>query len=456
MPSDRKSKRVSRVQWQLMLSILLAIVLSWVLSASSAYYMARQNILAIRQQMLARPDLYPHPIPEPRFRLTDFLIGVQPSITTPPQGRAEAQPPPDGMNPPDGQNPPPDGMGAQPQPGGDPNGGPPDTRPPTGAPPRASYAVAVRALVLRSVITLLLALSLGVLLARRFTRPLQALAAGAKAYQARDFEHRIPAQGEDEFGEVAAALHDMAGQVSQHIAGLEDDAHRRRQLLADVAHELRGPVMTMRTMSGALAEGLANEPERRDRAVQSLVRASDRMLHLVTDLLELAKLDLRELPIHPQPVDLRELATHTLHAHATPAAEAGIHLPPVPDGPPLLAQADPDRLAQVLDNLIDNAISYAGADAVVSVELDAGPPIRLRVRDTGRGIAAQHLPYLFDPFYRVDTVRNTHERHSGLGLRIARALIEAQGGTLTLTSRPGSGTTVEITLPTAEERMSHP
>ena len=210
MPSDRKSKRVSRVQWQLMLSILLAIVLSWVLSASSAYYMARQNILAIRQQMLARPDLYPHPIPEPRFRLTDFLIGVQPSITTPPQGRAEAQPPPDGMNPPDGQNPPPDGMGAQPQPGGDPNGGPPDTRPPTGAPPRASYAVAVRALVLRSVITLLLALSLGVLLARRFTRPLQALAEGLSRS---DLTLQLPVASQDEIGAVATAFNSYNARI---------------------------------------------------------------------------------------------------------------------------------------------------------------------------------------------------------------------------------------------------
>jgi two-component system sensor histidine kinase BaeS len=316
-------------------------------------------------------------------------------------------------------------------------------RPPAG-PPRTNYATAMGVLLLRSGIYLLLALGIGVLLARRFTRPLQALAEGAKAYQARDFSHTIPVQGDGEFAEVAAAMHDMAGKVSQHIEGLEDDARRRRQLLADVAHELRGPVMTMRTMAGALAEGLAVEPERHERAVQSLVRTSDRMLHLVTDLLELAKLDLRELPLHPQPVDLRELTEHALHAHGAAAAEAGITLSPAPAGPPLLAQADPDRLSQVLDNLLDNAISYAGRGATVHVELDPG--VRLRVVDTGQGIAAQHLPYLFDPFYRVDTVRNTRERHSGLGLRITRALVEAQGGTLTLTSRPGEGTTVEVTL----------
>lgn len=441
----------SSVRWQLTVSILLAIVLSWLLSAATSYSLIRQDILALRREMLAHPETYPVPIPEPRFTLVDFLVGF-PRIAPdrladrqrPPRPRtdgAERPPPPpdrpDDMAPP----PPPDGERADRPP-------PPDAQGrPRGAPPADDAGVTLANVLARVGIMLALALATGLVLGARFTRSLRALARGARSFHRGEFTHRIPLAGDDEFCEVAASMNDMAGQVARQIDELTDDARRRQHLLADVAHELRGPVMTLRTMAGALEEGLATDPARHARAVDSLVHTSDRLLHLVTDLLELAKLDLQELPMHPQPVDLRALAQGVLQAQAAVAQRAQITLQPVETGPPVMVTADPDRLTQVLDNLVGNAIAHAGAGATVRIDCVDGDPVRLDVADTGQGIAPAHLPFLFDAFYRADAARSPRDGHSGLGLRIARALVQAHHGTLTLASTPGQGTTATLTLP---------
>lgn len=304
-----------------------------------------------------------------------------------------------------------------------------------------------RGLVLaRLLIALGLALLAGAWLGRRFTRPLSALAQGAQAFHDGDFGHRIPLEGDDEFARVAASMNEMAARVAGQIARLEDDAQRRQQVLADVAHELRSPVATLRAMADALQDGVAEQPERRHRAVQAIAESADRLQRLVGDLLDLARLDLRELPLHRHQIDLCALATARLDAHAVAAADARVTLHPL-QGSPVQVHADPDRLAQVLDNLLDNAVTYAGSGAEVRVTVTEGDPVVMTVADTGRGIPARHLPYVFDPFYRADAARTPDGGHSGLGLRIARALVEAHGGTLTLESAEGNGTRVVFTLP---------
>jgi len=425
------------VRTQLVLWVFTAILLSWIVSGAFSALVVYNQVAVLRRQMLARPDLYPNPIPPPRFDAWSLLAGPQ-------QILPRSEPPPHAVQPRDVP------------PGVDTPPGPPDAPPPPGVrqpepPPRAPRIMTGWPwLVVRSTTALLFALVTGVLLGRRFTRPLESLAHGARAYQRGEYQHHILLTGENEFTQVAAAMHEMAEQVSGHIAQVEADAARRRQLLADVAHELRGPVMTMRTMSGALAEGLTEEPERRQRAADALVRSSERLLHLVTDLLELAKLDLHELPLHPRRVDLRQVVETALLHHQQPAQHAGITLHPLSAGAPVPAVVDPDRITQVLDNLLDNALSYAGAGAEILVTILDGTPLRLMVADTGRGIPAHHLAKVFDPFYRVDAARSPKDQHSGLGLRIARGLVEAHGGTLSLTSIEGEGTTVMIELPSGD------
>ncbi len=445
------------VSLRLMMSILLAILISWILSSVSSYYIARQNIISMRREMLANPQLYPNPIPEPRLNFFNFLLGVQATLRPPLR---------QGNNlPPRQEGPPQPGDAENPTPPHNPGEVEWDTNPPPpGMPPpllsdRAVIDNARRSLQqknnkwleislisIRTFIALALAIGAGIFLSRRFTKPLKNLASAASEYRAGHFKHRVTLTGEDEFTEVAAAMNEMAIQVEQKIAKLEDDAIRRRQLLADVAHELRNPVMTMRTMAGALGDGLAVDEERRNRATQSLVNTSDRLLHLVTDLLELAKLDLNELPIHIEQVDVRSLAQTCEENHQAAAKEANVTIHPVETGEPIMIKADPNRLSQVIDNLLNNAISYAGEGAQVKIVITPGEKTSIAVIDNGIGIPAHHIPYIFDSFYRVDTVRTPGDRHSGLGLRIARGIIEAHNGTLTLQSEQGEGTRVEIIL----------
>lgn len=408
------------VRTNLAAAILLTVVLSWIISSGVANYFNYLSFRAFRQEMMSRPGAHLRPIPEPRFGIVEFLSGRPPFR----MGPGEPHPPgPPRQGPPPGQNP-----------MGEPHGPPP-------------AVVDLRSLLLRLGVALTLAVLAGAWLGRRFTKPLTQLAKGADAFQKGAFDYRIPAEGNSEFAAVAVAMNEMATQVSDQISRLENDAQRRRQFLADIAHELRSPVTTMETMAGALKDGLAEEPERRDFAVSALVFTSQRLRRLVQDLMELARLDLAELPLNLAPVDLRELIISAARSHESEAAVARVTLHPMSSGAPLVATADADRITQVLDNIVGNAISYAGEGAEVDISLDDTDPIRISVSDTGKGIPAEAMAFVLDPFYRGDAARTPNDCHSGLGLSIACRLIEAHDGKLTISSKEGNGTTVTILIP---------
>lgn len=420
------------VRVNLAIAILLTVVLSWILSTGITNYFNYLSLRSLRKQMMGNPDIYRRPIAEPKFGIMQFLIGPTPSLEGPGPGRGPGFGRPPGMR-----------MG---------QGGPPGGRPGWRRSPPPSPVDQLKWLVLRLALALGLSSLAGIWLGRRFTRPLAELAKGADAFHAGDFGFRIPAEERNEFGSVATAMNEMARQVSDHINELEEDAERRRQFLADVAHELRSPVTTMRTMAGALQDGVADDPERTKRAISALVRTSERLLRLVLELMELAKLDLMELPLNRQSVDLRDLAESAVQSREAEAVAAGIKLNSVVSQSAIVANVDPDRIVQVIDNLLDNAIGYAGEGAEVSVVLEDGDPVRITISDTGRGIPASDLPRVTDSFYRADPARTPSDSHFGLGLSIARRLVEAHGGSLTVSSEEGRGTTVVVSLPATTSR----
>jgi len=415
----RASVRVS-----VTIAILITVVLSWIIGSGVANYFGYLSFRSLRQEMMKHPGIYARPIPEPRFGIVEFLTGRPPI----PRGRREPVPT------------------RRPQLDPGPGRSPADV--PHGSPPGPSPDLfELRGLLLRLGVALGLAVLAGAWLARKFTKPLTQLADGADAFQSGDFEYRIPARGGNEFAAVAAAMNEMAERVSDQINRLESDAQRRRRFLADIAHELRSPVTTMETMAGALKDGLADEPERREFAVAALVVTSRRLRRLVQDLLELAKLDLTELPLAMTHTDLCELVSSAIRSHEVEASAAGVVLHSLSSTAAVGVSADPDRIVQVLNNVLENAISYAGSGAEISVEVEDGDPAMVRVTDTGKGIPAEDMPFVLDPFYRADSARTPGDSHSGLGLSIASRLIEAHGGTLTITSEEGSGTQVTIAIP---------
>lgn len=429
------------VRFQVALAVLVTISLSWVLSTGLANYMNYLSISSARQEMLKYPQTYPNPIPEPTFGILDFLTGRPPR----PFGDHPRPLPP----PPDQRS----GLDRRSPAGGPPD--PPFVRGPEGAaPPRPAdpspgflSPLELQWVLLRLAVALALALLAGAWIGRRLTRPVAELAEGARAFHHRDFDYRLSTKGKSEFTAVATAMNDMAEEVSRHIHSLEEDADRRRQFLADIAHELRSPITTIRTMAGALQDGVAEEPERRDHAVSVLVRTSERMLRLVQDVMDLVELDLDRLPITKTEVDLRSLIAGVVSSLEDEAAKAQITLQPLKAGEPILANVDPDRITQVLDNVIGNAISYAGAGASVSVIAEDSDPIRISVVDTGVGIPAKDLPQILNPFYRVNAARTPGENHIGLGLSIARRMVEAHGGRISITSDRGKGANVTIQVP---------
>ncbi|HEY3415971.1 MAG TPA: HAMP domain-containing sensor histidine kinase, partial [Armatimonadota bacterium] len=353
------------IRTQLTLTILLAILISWVCSTGISNYLTYRQLCSFRVVMIANPELYPEESypPVPHFGLREFLLGYPPRLPRP-----QNMPPPL-------------------RPG--------ESRPQPLAPDQIEQQRTAASAT--AFIVLGIALLAGAWASRRFTRPLSTLMQGAQAMTDGHYDHRLSLRGEGEFVQLAATLDQMSARVSAHIAQLEHAAEMRRHFMADIAHEFRTPITTLKTMAGALEDGMADDPARRLRAARSIIRTSDRLLRLVTDMLELAKLDLHELPLHRQPVDVRELAASCVQAHADNARAAQITLHPVAAGPPIMANVDPDRLAQTLDNLLSNAISYAGEQAEVSVTFNDASPTRIIVADTGRGIPAQHLPFITEP-----------------------------------------------------------
>ncbi len=279
----------------------------------------------------------------------------------------------------------------------------------------------------------------GVVLSRMLSAPLQDLAAGAQAIAERDLAHRVPVRGSDEMRTVAVAFNEMAGQ-------LEQAESLRRQLLADVAHELRNPVHVLRGNLQAILDGVypLNEEE-----VSRLLGQTEHLTRLVSDLHELALAEARQLPLHRQRVDLGELVKETAVAFQPLAAAQGIDLRVELLGAPPIAPVDPDRIRQTMQNLLGNALRHTPADGHIRVTVtEREGQAEIAVADNGGGIAPEHLPQVFDRFFRTDGARDRETGGAGLGLAIVKAIVESHGGAVRAESAGvGSGSRFVVTLP---------
>lgn len=224
---------------------------------------------------------------------------------------------------------------------------------------------------------------------------------------------------------------------------------RQREFVADAAHELRTPLTVLHAATDLLQQHRA-EPLAANSDLFDDMRAEiARLERLTGDLLTLARSDLEMVELAVADVDLRALLADTVRRAMPLAEERGIALACTEDDAPLIIEADPDRLHQVAMIVLDNAIKYTpeGGRITVGATRHGGEAVTT-IRDTGQGIAAEHLPRLFDRFYRADHAR-TGEGGAGLGLAIAQSLVHAHGGQIAVTSNAGDGTTVRIRLPVA-------
>ncbi len=241
-------------------------------------------------------------------------------------------------------------------------------------------------------------------------------------------------------------LYELASTLNEMLERLEQTVRRQRQFLADASHELRGPLMVIRGNLDLLQMDLPAEDRRASAAEAS--EEAERMARLVGDLLFLAEQDAHER-MDSAPVALNEVVDEVWQRACT--LDAGRHQLALECNEPAVVLGDRYRLSQMLWNLVDNALRYTNPGGSVRLCLrNHGGVVELAVADTGISIPAEHVPHIFERYYRVDQARSRNESSTGLGLPIVKQVAEAHGGQVRVQSKPGVGTTFTVTLPVSQ------
>jgi two-component system sensor histidine kinase BaeS len=280
----------------------------------------------------------------------------------------------------------------------------------------------------------------GVLLARRIARPLERLRSVAESVAQGDLQQRSGLAGRgDEIGSLGRSFDAMA-------AELEEAETSRRRFFQDVAHELRTPLAVIDATASAVLDGVYDHDDRHLETIRSQSRL---LARIVDDLRTISLAEAGALPLRRERIEVAAVAAAIARDFAARAATVGVALRvDVPRG--IAAEGDPDRLQQILAALVDNALRHVPAGAEVVLEGGSvGGRVRVAVRDTGPGVAAEDRPHVFDRFYQADEARDRSTATTGLGLSIVRALVVAQGGTVGLDAAEPHGAIFWLELPAA-------
>ncbi len=259
--------------------------------------------------------------------------------------------------------------------------------------------------------------------------------------------------GSDEIGRLAAAFDDMAEQLQQAFGRERALEAGRRELISAVSHDLRTPLSTTRAMVEALADGVVTDRADVQRYLGLILRDIQHLSRLIDDLFELSQIDNGALRLRHVPVDVAQLVSETVAAYQAPAAEHDVHLEEAvaSNAEPARVEGDPDRLQRVLRNLLDNALRHTPAGGTIQVQAASdGGQVQVSVSDSGPGVAEADLERIFDRFYRGELSRRRDEgaaAGAGLGLAIARGLVQAHRGRIWAEPSPLGGVSVQIRLP---------
>lgn len=285
----------------------------------------------------------------------------------------------------------------------------------------------------------------GILLAGGIARPLERLDQAAASVTEGDLDQQVPVQSR------VHELNNLGRSFNRMTESLRGSEKAKNDFIADVTHELRTPLTVIQGTVETLEDGALDDLAGRSGLLASMSRETSRLIQLVNQLLILTRSDAGALALQLETVDLADLAHERASLMETLAAQKGLKFQLSKTGTqPFLARADRARIAQVLDNLLENALRYAPAGSEILLMLeDLGATIQCTVADRGPGIPAGDLPHIFERFYRVEKSRDRDSGGAGLGLAIARSLVEAQGGSIDAHSKEGGGTRMIFQLPRA-------
>ena len=249
-------------------------------------------------------------------------------------------------------------------------------------------------------------------------------------------------------GQLGASLNTLAQELGRFVERTEQMEKLRRDFVANVSHELRTPLTIIRGYTEALQDGTVTQPEQAQRFTKLIVGETERLERLISDLLDLSRLQAHQFVMELEMIPLAEVVDNVVTMLRGKYAEKGVELlwrgaemiPPIP--------GNGDRLVQLMLILLDNALKYTQPQGRVQVELScAEQTVTLGVSDDGAGIPAADLPFIWERFYKVDKAHTRENHGTGLGLSIAREIIERHGATVTVSSEPGQGTSFVLQFP---------
>lgn len=278
--------------------------------------------------------------------------------------------------------------------------------------------------------------------------PIQKLSLAAKKISEDDLDFRIESNKKDELGELTQTFESMRLKLKEAKEAQVQYEQNRQELIASISHDLKTPLTSIKGYVKGIQDGVANTPEKLERYMDTIYKTAHDMDALIDELFLYSKLDLKQLPFHFEKVDLYSFFADFIEELAFQLEkEQGAAILVANKGDSYIVEADREKLKRVVTNLIQNSLKYMDKQKEIIVHLTSDPDyVHVEIKDNGIGISKEDIPFIFESFYRTDSSRNSSTGGSGLGLSIAKKMIEAHGGEIWADSELGKGTSIYFKL----------